>query len=172
MEYKGKEYDFSVIEHNSFENNNDIKTLTIENGVTVIEAFAFFGCENLKEIKIADSVVVVSPYAFEGCNITSYEGPAVGLKAIHGSNMDRVVVTSGSVVSSSFSNITKVQYLEIKGTASIDHGTISCRAVTAKLSGNYVHILNEQSLKELVITSDYYKVPNLSSFGNLEKIVI
>ena len=46
---------------------NDIKSVTIESGVTNIGAFAFYDCYRLTDVTISDSVTVIGPAAFEDC---------------------------------------------------------------------------------------------------------
>ena len=45
----------------------DIKTVTIENGVTSIGGYAFYSCEELAAITIPDSVTSIGMSAFEDC---------------------------------------------------------------------------------------------------------
>ena len=45
----------------------DIKTVTIENGVTSIGGYAFYSCEELAAITIPDSVRYIGEYAFLNC---------------------------------------------------------------------------------------------------------
>ena len=46
----------------------DIKTVTIENGVTSIGGYAFYSCEELAAITIPDSVTSIGTYAFYSCD--------------------------------------------------------------------------------------------------------
>ena len=46
----------------------DIKTVTIENGVTSIGGYAFYSCEELAAITIPDSVTSIGMSAFEDCD--------------------------------------------------------------------------------------------------------
>lgn len=49
----------------AFENNTNIRTLTVESGIE-IQTAAFSGCKNLEQISI-DNVSVIGSYAFRGC---------------------------------------------------------------------------------------------------------
>ena len=46
---------------------NNIKTVTIEEGVTSIGTYAFSYCANLTTVTIPDSVTSIGDYAFDGC---------------------------------------------------------------------------------------------------------
>lgn len=52
----------------AFENDIELKTISIPQGVIKIEAKAFNGCTNLKSITIPDSVIIIAGGAFTGCN--------------------------------------------------------------------------------------------------------
>ena len=45
----------------------DIKSVTIENGVTSIGGYAFYGCDGIVEIQVSDSITEIGWSAFESC---------------------------------------------------------------------------------------------------------
>lgn len=47
--------------------NNNIKTVIVENGVTKLPKYSFFHCSNLETVQIADSVEVIGAFSFNKC---------------------------------------------------------------------------------------------------------
>jgi len=45
----------------------DIKTVVVEEGVTILSSYAFAGCKNLTTVTLPDSLTTVGKYAFRGC---------------------------------------------------------------------------------------------------------
>lgn len=55
-----------------------IKTLTVEDGVSAVCDYAFHNCENLTDAKLADSVTSIGDYAFYNCDrLRDLQLPAV-----------------------------------------------------------------------------------------------
>ncbi len=48
---------------------NDIKKVTVNEGVTSLSAYAFSDCANLKNVKLSDTVADIGAYAFENCSV-------------------------------------------------------------------------------------------------------
>ena len=48
-----------------------IKTVVIEDGVTIVGSYAFYGCSSLSSISIPDGVTTIGDYAFYGCSSLS-----------------------------------------------------------------------------------------------------
>lgn len=51
-----------------FYDNNNIKSVIINNGVTSIGKYAFYGCYYLTSVTIPDSVTSIGGFAFEDCS--------------------------------------------------------------------------------------------------------
>ena len=70
----------------AFENNTDIQSVIISNGVTSIGAYAFNGCSNMTSITIGNAVTSIGNSAFEDCkSLTSVAIPdsvtSIGMRA-------------------------------------------------------------------------------------------
>ena len=81
---------------------NDVRKITIADGVTTIGANAFTGCKSLKSVVIPGSVTYIGKSAFEGCiNLESVdikEGVhAIGVNAFKGCRSLRTVVIPNSL---------------------------------------------------------------------------
>ncbi len=71
-----KNYVMKFIEAPWYSYRTTIKTVTIENGVTVIGRQAFYDCANLKSVTIPNSVTSIGDSAFQNCtNLTSVTIP-------------------------------------------------------------------------------------------------
>ena len=71
-----KNYVMKFIEAPWYSYRTTIKTVTIENGVTVIGKQAFYDCANLKSVTIPNSVTSIGDSAFQNCtNLTSVTIP-------------------------------------------------------------------------------------------------
>jgi len=55
------------IGENAFENDNIIKNIIIEKGITAIESNAFRGCSKLTEIELPDGLLEINSWAFSFC---------------------------------------------------------------------------------------------------------
>ena len=87
---------------------DDIKTVTIANGITSIQNGVFYGCSSLTSIEIPTSVTSIGDYAFYRCtSLTSIEIPAgvtsIGFQAffncrklIEVYNLSNLDITCGS----------------------------------------------------------------------------
>ncbi len=59
-----------------YDHRMQIKTVTIESGVTSIGDYAFYGCTNLKSVNLPDSIDMIGRYAFYACkNLQSIKIP-------------------------------------------------------------------------------------------------
>ena len=71
-----------AMENNCFENNRNIKSLVVNEGVTSIGSSAFFGCSGLTSAMIADSVTGIRDYAFSGCSNLTRVAMGKGITSI------------------------------------------------------------------------------------------
>jgi hypothetical protein len=55
------------IGYGAFENNNKIKKIIIEKGVTVIDYNAFSNCSELTEVELPEGLLKIGSHAFDGC---------------------------------------------------------------------------------------------------------
>lgn len=120
--YNGSELDLFIpseidghkviaINENAFSNNNNIKSVTIEDGIKEIDDFAFINCENLSTINIPDSVISLSSNTFKNTNWFN--------------NQPDGVIYIGKVLYSYKGDYESLQSLEIKeGTKSIAFGAL------------------------------------------------
>ncbi len=131
--YNGSEQDLFIpseidghkviaIDENAFSNNNNIISVTIEDGIKAIYDFAFINCENLATINIPDSVISLSSNTFNNTNWYN--------------NQPNGVIYIGKVLYSYKGNYESLQSLEIKeGTKSVAFNALGgC----TKLSDIYV----------------------------------
>ena len=66
----------TIIDFGAFGNCDNLKTITLPNGIIRIGQNAFSGCDNLTSITIPDSVTLIGDGAFSGCdNLTSITIP-------------------------------------------------------------------------------------------------
>ena len=82
----------------------DIKTVTIENGVTSIGGYAFYSCEELAAITIPDGVTRISQNAFSSCrNLTDIVIPksvtSIGTFAFYYCRKLTAIIIPGNVTS-------------------------------------------------------------------------
>lgn len=64
----------TAIADNAFNNNENIKNLTVEEGITSIGTRAFLGCKNLSNVIIPSTIKEIKNFAFSNCgNIKSFE---------------------------------------------------------------------------------------------------
>ncbi len=64
----------NMIEDNTFENCENLKSVTIPNGLTIIGDYAFHNCDSLTDIYIPESVTKIGCSAFKNCdNLTGVE---------------------------------------------------------------------------------------------------
>ena len=66
----------------TMKNNQTIKEVFFEEGITEIVPGAFFGCENLKSVFISESVLTIGGSAFSGCSSLADENGFVIVKNI------------------------------------------------------------------------------------------
>lgn len=76
------------IGENAFSDCDDLTSIEIPNSVTGIDLYAFGSCSNLKSIEIPSSVTSIGSSAFQGCDsLTSIEIPSsvtsIGIFAFH-----------------------------------------------------------------------------------------
>ncbi|HOO06590.1 MAG TPA: leucine-rich repeat protein [Ruminococcus sp.] len=71
------------IDDNAFSNNDNIKTVTIEEGVTSIGSYAFYDCDSIDEIELPSTVETIEYEAFYNSSLSSIKLNE-GLKTIDG----------------------------------------------------------------------------------------
>ena len=102
-----------------YSNRNDIKTVTITDGVTTIGGLALYLCKNLTSVTIPDSVITIGESAFEQCNklkrviipdgVTTIGKRAfVSCKSLTNITIPDNVTTIGETVFYSCTNLTSV----------------------------------------------------------------
>ena len=64
------------IDYGAFQNCEDLRSVTILDGVTDIGSYAFQGCSSLEDVVLPDTVVSVGSYAFQNCKSLSAEALA------------------------------------------------------------------------------------------------
>ena len=144
-----------------YEYENLIKTIVIENGVTIIGAYAFYNCENIESVSIPASVTKIGTASFKYCeNLKSLvipEGVKIiseeafkycyGLETV---NLPKSVILIGEDAFYSDTNITTVNYGGSKAeydalranigkynyyiTEGIDDGTVTLNTVEVDLA--------------------------------------
>ena len=60
-------YPVTTIQTRAFQNDSDLKSITLPNSVTSIGNYAFYGCTGLTSVTIPDSVTSIENGAFYGC---------------------------------------------------------------------------------------------------------
>ncbi len=111
-----------AIDENAFSNNNNIISVTIEDGIKAIGDFAFINCENLTTINVPDSIISLSSNTFHNTNWYN--------------NQPNGVIYIGKVLYSYKGDYESLQSLEIKeGTKAIAFAAL---AGCTKLSSIYV----------------------------------
>ena len=118
----GREVD---VQYSPFYNNNDIKSIIIESGVTTVGACAFCGCENVESVTIPNTVSAIGREAFCNCkSLTSIVIPnsvsTIDTEAFYNcNNMTDITIGSG-VTSIGFGafNISTLKQVRYSGTVS------------------------------------------------------
>lgn len=54
----------------AFQNNENLKSVTIPDTVTTIEMYSFMACYNLANVTMSNNIKTIEQYAFEGCNLS------------------------------------------------------------------------------------------------------
>lgn len=95
--------------------NTGIRTLNVPETLKVIKAYTFSYCSLLKDITLPDTLESIDPYAFYcSDNVKSVTTPSLGLHAIPASNLESVILTSGTTIAeAAFCYIENLKYLEI-----------------------------------------------------------
>ena len=78
----GEMTDFNADNRSPFQNNIQITTLIVQNGVTSIGDMAFWSCRNLSSITMAASVKTIGDGAFYGCNALVSYTPGSGVTTL------------------------------------------------------------------------------------------
>ncbi len=151
-----------------WEDNDSIKSVIIEDGVTNISIAAFAGCKSLMTVTIPDSVTRIGEYAFAGCSsLTSITIPDSVTYICYRSFMDCSNLTSITIPDS----VTSIDFYAFSGCSSLvsivipDSVTVigayafnGCSSLTSVVMGNgvtciYDHVFDScSSLKNV-----YYK---------------
>ena len=126
-DYTVKQYN-SYIFRNTFLDSNDqyVKKLIIDFGVTSIGEYSFYNCTRLESVTIPDSVTSIGSCAFSGCtSLTSVTIPdsvtSIGDSAFYGCTSLTSVTIGNSVTSigeSAFKNCTSLTSVNYSGTKS------------------------------------------------------
>ena len=139
--------EFSTCPWNDYKDN--IKTVTIEQGVTSIARGAFSSLPNLKKVTLADSVTSIGYAGFAGCsNLTEINLPdsitEIGEYAFTATALRNVTLPSNlrTVKSQLFSGCRSLEYVYIPDSVTvIEESVFSGSSVkTVRLSGNISYI--------------------------------
>lgn len=72
VEWNGKTYNVVAVSPSAFSANDNISSVTFNEGIIVISEFAFMGCSNLDTIKLPSSLIAIGPGAFYFCSALNY----------------------------------------------------------------------------------------------------
>ena len=103
-----------------FYEESDVKTVTIENGVTSIGDYAFDLCENLTTVTIPNSVSRIGDYAFGACSSLSDvtipgSVKSIGRGAFMGTNIKELIIPEGvtTISNTAFSLCSNLESVKI-----------------------------------------------------------
>lgn len=75
--YNGKTFNVVSIGVRTFESKNNIKSVSIPEGVTEIKPYAFFSCENLENVSFPKSLERIGAFAFRSTGIRELTIPSI-----------------------------------------------------------------------------------------------
>ena len=134
-------------------NNNDIRSVRIESGVTSVGSYAFYQCEGISEVSIANGVYSIGTYAFDGCK---------GLTEVFIPNS---VTSMGNGVFASCTGLTRVtlpETLDSIGT----YAFAACENLTDITMPNSVFSIGDSAFVNCVKLSGITIPDGVNSIGN------
>ena len=160
---------------------SSLESIEIPDSVTSIGSYVFSECSSLTSLKIGDNVTSIDSYAFSECsNLVNATIPASAISYMPKSNLQTVVITSGVIGSSAFSDCHSLTSVKIgNGVTSIGSSAFyNCSSLESveipdSVTGiGYDAFENCSSLKSVVIGYNVKSIGQYAFYGcaNLKNV--
>lgn len=158
-----------------FMNGEEIKELTIPNGVTNIASSAFQGCEGLTSVTIPNSLKDIGNYAFEGCiNLTSVtmgsSVTTIGYDAFsHCSSLTSIIIPNSvsTINNHAFERCSSLASVSVgDGVTTIgNYAFYSCSSLKSVTLGTSVTTIGEYAFYSCGVLTDIHIPSSIRNIG-------
>ncbi|MBR0414421.1 MAG: leucine-rich repeat protein [Clostridia bacterium] len=172
----GATYDYDTGSNPSpFYTSNEIKTLTVERGVSALGENLFYGCSSLKSVQLPQTLKTIGYHAFFDCSRLESLTIPDSVSTIGGGafarceNLSALSVGSGvsSIGEMAFSDCRNLESIRVAVGNSVFDSRDNCNAIIRKSDGLLIQGCNNTVIPEGVLAIGSYAFSGMSGLENI-----